>query len=90
MISSCRSFKAGVLIRLIYSEYKRDQCELAYRIYVTDTLQVLTENTASFAGGSVIKAKYSDIINPQKRLEEKKSGDEIVIDIVQRAGLELV
>ena len=55
---------------------------------MTDALQVLTENTAKFAGGSVIKAKYYEIIGNHNK-QEQKSGDEIVVDIVTRAGLEL-
>ena len=55
---------------------------------MTDTLQVLTENTAKFAGGMVIKERYCDLIN-KKDPADSKSGDEIVVDIVTRAGLEL-
>ena len=38
----------------------------------------------------MLKARFYDIIhNTTQEPEEKKSGDEIVIDIVNRAGLEL-
>jgi hypothetical protein len=78
-----------VIIRLIESEYQRQQEELAYRVYVTDTLRVLTENTAKFAGGMVIKANYYDIINKKNQQQDTRSGEEIVADIINRAGLEL-
>lgn len=54
---------------------------------MTDTLRVITENTAKYAGGSMVSVRYYDIINKKKA--EVKSGDEIVADIVARAGLEL-
>ena len=63
---------------------------MAYRIYLTDALRVLTENTAKFAGGSMINIRYFDVIDTQKKNPEKKTGDEIVVDIVKRAGLEIV
>ena len=52
---------------------------------MTDALQIAVENTAKFAGGSYIKARYIDIIEPKK--VDTRTGDEIVEDIIQRAGL---
>lgn len=72
------------------SEYKREQKQEAFRIYVTEALRIMTENTAKYAGGSMIQVKYYDIINQKSQREETKNGDEIVADIVSRAGLELV
>ena len=86
----CRAYKAGTIIRLILAEYKRQQEELAFRIYMTESIRLLTENTARFSGGSVIKERYYDIVNRKHEYEEEKSGDEIVRDIVTRAELELI
>ena len=57
----------------------------AYRIYVTDALRVVAENTARFASGNYIKARYADMIEPKK--QDNRTGDEIVEDIIKRAGL---
>lgn len=57
----------------------------AYRIYVTDALRVVAENTARFASGNYIKARYADMIEPKK--QDNRTGDEIVSDIIKRAGL---
>lgn len=57
---------------------------------MTDVLQILTGNTAKFAGGTIITAKYIDIIRNRDKPEDKRSGEEIVADIVAQAGLELV
>lgn len=50
----------------------------------------MVENTAKFAGGSMIKVRYIDLINKKQTKKETKSGDEIVTDIVSRAGLEII
>ena len=34
----------------------------AYRAYVTEALRLIGENTAKYAGGSYIKAHYTEII----------------------------
>ena len=52
---------------------------------MTDALKITVENTAKFAGGSYIKSRYIDIIEPKK--VDTRTGDEIVEDIIQRAGL---
>ena len=67
------------------SRYKREQEEKAYRVYVTDALRLTVENTAKFAGGNYIKARYIDIIEPKKH--DNRTGEEITADIIQRCGL---
>lgn len=57
----------------------------AYRIYVTDALRIVAENTARFASGSYIKARYSDMIEPKK--QDNRTCEEITADIVARCGL---
>lgn len=74
-----------MFLRYCFARYKREQEEKVYRVYVTDALKITVENTAKFAGGSYIKARYIDIIEPKK--VDTRTGDEIVEDIIQRAGL---
>ena len=62
---------------------------MAYRVYITDALKIISENSAKFAGGSMISARFYDIINEQNKHDEKKTGEEIVADIITRAGLEV-
>ncbi len=57
----------------------------AYRIYVTDALRFVAENTARYAGGSYIKARYSDMIEPKK--QDNRTCEEITADVVARCGL---
>ena len=35
--------------------------EQAYRVYVTDALKIIGENTAKYAGGSYMKVRYLDV-----------------------------
>lgn len=64
------------------NERARDE---AYRIYVTDALKITTENTARYAGGSYMRARYADVIRPEKR--DERSCEEITADVVARCGL---
>lgn len=48
----------------------------AYKVYITEALRFISENTAKYTGGGYIKVKYTDIINP--RPEEKRTRTEII------------
>ena len=55
--------------------------DTAYRVYVTDCLKLIAENTGNIS----MKLRYYDIIQPKKA--DTRTGDEIVADIIKRAGL---
>ena len=55
--------------------------DTAYRVYVTDCLKLIAENTGNIS----LKLRYDDIIQPKKA--DTRTGDEIVADIIKRAGL---
>nr|DAL54399.1 MAG TPA_asm: hypothetical protein [Caudoviricetes sp.] len=57
----------------------------AYRIYVTDALRIAGENTARYASGNYIKARYADMIEPKK--QDNRTCEEITADVVARCGL---
>lgn len=63
---------------------EREKTE-AYRIYVTDALRFVAENTAQYVGGDYIKARYADMIEPKK--QDNRTCEEITADIVARCGL---
>ena len=67
------------------SKVNQQAKDTAYRLYVTDSLKLIAENTANFAKGQYMKARYYDIITPKK--QDTRTGDEIVEDIIKRAGL---
>lgn len=57
----------------------------AYRIYVTDALRLVAENTARYVSGDYIKMRYAEIIEPKK--QDNRTCEEITADIVARCGL---
>lgn len=75
-------------MRYAMSRYQSQVRDLAYRIYVTDCLRIISENTAKMCGGSYITAKLSDIINPKP--VDNRTGEEIAADIINRAGIEVI
>lgn len=64
---------------------KRQLAESAYRIYMTDCVRIMTENTARFGGGTYIRARYVDVIDPKP--QDTRTCEEITEDIVSRCGL---
>jgi hypothetical protein len=52
---------------------------------VTDGLQCLSESIANYYGGSYLQRRFVDIIEGVE--EEEVSADEIVLEIIEKAGL---
>ena len=75
-------------MRYAITRFNQHQRDLAYRIYVTDCLRIISENTAKIGGGSYITAKFADIINPKP--VDNQTGEEIAADIIKRAGIEVI
>ena len=69
------------------SKLKKDQEDAAYRVYVTDTLRLLTENTAKSSGGAKVTKRWWDIIN--RPAPDTRTGAQIVREIIEGAGLEV-
>ena len=63
------------------SKANQQSKDTAYRVYVTDCLKLIAENTGNIS----LKLRYYDIIQPKK--VDNRTGDEIVADIIKRAGL---
>ena len=75
-------------MRYAMARYQSQQRDLAYRIYITDCLRIISENTAKMGGGSYITAKFPDIINPKP--VDNRTGEEIAADIIKMAGIEVI
>ena len=74
-------------MRYATARFNQHQRDLAYRIYVTDCLRMVTENTAKLSQGAYTAARFYDIINPKPK--DERSGEEIVAEIINKAGLEV-
>lgn len=68
----------GYVIDYCIAFFRKIEEEEVYRIYVTDALQVITQNTANFAGGKTIGIRYYDVLKPQKNEEKEENADEII------------
>ena len=73
-------------MRYALAQYRREQEDKAYRIYVTDALRLISENTASAVGGKYITARFADVIAPPKE-EDNRTCEEITAEIIARCGL---
>ena len=59
-----------------------------YRVYVTETLKAIAENTSHVVpGGKAMTKSWIELIDIDKPQEPVKTGDEIAIDVIAHAGL---
>ena len=75
-------------MRYVTTRYQSQQRDLIYRIYVTNCLRIMTENTAKQAGGNYMTAEYMDLIHPKKK--DNRTGNEIAADVIRNAGIKVV
>lgn len=74
-------------MRYAIARYNQHQRDLAYRIFVTDCLRIMTENTAitgvAVSGGkaeaSAISVRFSDIVS--QKPTDKRTADDIIKEI---------
>lgn len=69
------------------SLFKQEQEKMAIDTYNAECLRIIAENTARLSRGSYLKVTLSDILNPKP--EDNRTGEEIVDDIIKKAGLEV-
>lgn len=62
--------------------------EKTYRIYVTDALQVIAENTAHMAGGKTMTVRWDELTKTKPK--DTRTGEEIVADVLRKGGLKLI
>lgn len=70
------------------TELERESKEHSYQVYVTNTLKMIAESVSKYGGGSYPAQTWIDITKPQP--VDTRTGNEIVADIVSKAGLTLV
>lgn len=70
------------------TEFERESKELSYKIYVTNALKMVAENMAKYSNGSYPMQTWAEIIKPKP--VDTRTGNEIVADIISKAGLTLV
>ncbi len=62
---------------------KQQAKEEAYRVYVTEALRVIAENTAKLSQGGYLKSRYVDLISstPSSTTHTEKTENEVITDI---------
>ncbi len=58
-------------MRYAEARFKENQREEAYRIYISDCMQLMVKNTANIVGGTIIEKRYIDIVNEKSQVETK-------------------
>lgn len=72
-------FGKGYVIEHCIAFFRRQQKEQMYRVYITDALKAIAENTSRMYGGVSIKTRYADIIGDENtHREEKRTPDQII------------
>lgn len=83
-LCSAPKMRARALIYALPSLLKSNAEEQIYRIYVSDALKIIGENTAKFSEGNYLKNRYLDLITPQK--QEKRTEAEIIAQVKRAWG----
>ena len=65
-------------MRYVVARFEEQQREMAYRNYVTRSLQLIPQN-------SHIIASFDEILHPEQI--DTRTGDEIAEDVITKAGL---
>lgn len=66
-------------MRYAMTRYSKEYRDVAYKTYVTDSLQLNVQN-------KYLTSRYYDIINTN-RVVDTRSADEIALDVILNAGL---
>ena len=71
------------LLRYALARYTSHQRDMAYRIYVTESLRAIGK-------GGYIKPHFTDLIKPKKpKTEDTRTGEQIAFDVLNRIGIEV-
>lgn len=62
------------------SLFKKRQQELLYKVYITDALKAISENTSRKDGGVCMQKRYADMINEfyEKAPAEEKTAEGVI------------
>ena len=59
-----------------------------HREYMAKCARICTENTAKLSGGSYIGIEYSEMFHPKPK--DNRTAEEIVMDVIAKAGIEVI
>ena len=79
-----------IILRYAAAKVNLYNAEIAYRIYVTDCLKLITENTALAVKGNYPTKRFIDILEGLRNPMPELSAEEIIEKTVKGAGLVVV
>ena len=78
---------SGYVIEHCVSAFS-DMCEeKAFRSYIADGIKCISEAIANTYGGSYLQERYADLVSISRT--EEKTGDEIALEVIEKAGLKV-
>lgn len=75
-------------MRYVPIRLERERRDEAYRIYLTDTLKIISENTAKL-GGNAVSIRFYDIIHGGTNQKIEKTSEEIISELVRKGGIKI-
>lgn len=73
----------GYVIDHCIASLRRRNRELEFRVYVTDALKLISENTAKYVGGSYMPSRFAEKYLPEKK---QLSSEEVKKNIRKKIG----
>ena len=91
-VNYCRTINLDLLelhgseyvIDHVICEHNQEVKEDTYRNYTSDLLKIIAETL-----GCTIPHRYDDMIIRPKEEKQEKTGDEIVLEVIKKAGLKV-
>lgn len=70
----------SLFLKYVIKKYEKEQELFLYRLYVTDSLKLVAENTAKLSQGGYLVKRYAELIDIGKRdvAKEEKTPEEII------------
>lgn len=72
---------SGYVVDHCIAAFLEKQKQKLYQIYVTDSLKLISENTANFGGGQSPERRYADIIESIENPKPEVTAEEVIYDI---------
>lgn len=77
---------SGYVMDHCISAFQKEQEEKAFKIYLSDAIMAIADNTARYVGGSKMASRFFDIINIKKQPKQEETADEIILRIKEKVN----
>ena len=74
-------------MQYLLARRREDSRETGYRVYITDALKAVAENTARIGGGQTLTIRWADTLDRTRGPEEDRPASEIISEIAEKAGI---